>query len=396
MPSRQACSPSLLATPAHNLEMACDWEEADDVDAPLVPGVRHRMVRTNGIDMHIAEAGAPGAPLVLLLHGFPEIWYSWRHQLPALAAAGFHAVAPDTRGCGLTRGGPDAPDHYTSLDIVSDLAGLLAALHCGPSSGGAFVVGHDWGARHAWDLALLRPDLVRALVALSVPFEPRLASGSVLAHYRAALGDSFYMARFQVPGLAEEDYARCGTAGALRRIFAYGRRPEAAAGAADLLADADLAVYVRSFERTGFTGALNPYRAMERSWQLKAAWTGRGVAAPALFMVGDRDAVYDFPGVREYVHGGGFARMVPNLERVMVLPDSDHFIQQQRHQLVSAEMVAFFRRHLAKHEVALAVVEAVPRSLQLDLAAVRSPRSPHHDHRRRVELEAAGRACSAA
>ena len=128
--------------------------------------IEHRSVETNGIRMHIAEQGA--GPLVVLCHGFPESWYSWRHQLPALAEAGFHAVAPDMRGYGQTDR-PEAIDQYTLLHLVGDMVGLLDSL--GEES--AVIAGHDWGAPVAWHAALLRPDRFRAVVGLSVPYRPR-------------------------------------------------------------------------------------------------------------------------------------------------------------------------------------------------------------------------------
>src|SRR5215468_1973913 len=126
----------------------------------------HRFVETNGIRMHIAEQGT--GPVVLLLHGFPEGWYSWRHQLVALAAAGFHAVAPDQRGYGRT-GGPAEPSQYTMLHLVGDVIGLMDAL----GADEAVVAGHDWGAPVAWNTALLRPDRVRGVVGMSFPYLPR-------------------------------------------------------------------------------------------------------------------------------------------------------------------------------------------------------------------------------
>ena len=134
--------------------------------------------------MHIAEAGE--GPMVLLLHGFPEGWYSWRHQMAALAEAGFHAVAPDQRGYGQT-GGPDAVDQYSLLHLVGDAIGLLDAL--GEAS--AVVVGHDWGAPVAWHTALFRPDRVRGVAGLSVPFRPR-GSRPPLAVLKKFFGERFY------------------------------------------------------------------------------------------------------------------------------------------------------------------------------------------------------------
>src|ERR1700745_2944528 len=163
-------------------------------------GVTHRTLETNGIRMHVAEQGS--GPLVVLCHGFPESWYSWRHQLPALAAAGFHAVAPDMRGYGRTDG-PDVIDQYTLLHLVGDMVGLLDAL--GAES--AVIAGHDWGAPVAWHAALLRPDRFRAVIGLSVPLRPRgrVRPTTVMHRTDDAI---FYQLYFQTPGVAEAELER--------------------------------------------------------------------------------------------------------------------------------------------------------------------------------------------
>ena len=160
----------------------------------------HRTVETNGIRMHVAEQGE--GPLVVLCHGFPESWYSWRHQLRALADAGFHAVAPDMRGYGRTEA-PAEIDRYSMLHLVGDIVGLLDAL----GAETAVIAGHDWGAPVAWHAALLRPDRVRGVIGLSVPYRPR-GSTPPLTVLRAALGPGFYMLYFQEPGRADEELAR--------------------------------------------------------------------------------------------------------------------------------------------------------------------------------------------
>jgi pimeloyl-ACP methyl ester carboxylesterase len=165
----------------------------------VLPGVRHRYVDARGLRMHIAEAGT--GPLVLLLHGFPECWYSWRHQLTALAQAGYHAVAPDQRGYCRT-GGPDAADEYTILHLTGDVIALMDAL----GEPRAVVTGHDWGAPVAWHTALLRPDRVRGVIGLSVPYRPR-GSSPPIAAMRSMLGDGFYMIYFQQPGVADAELA---------------------------------------------------------------------------------------------------------------------------------------------------------------------------------------------
>src|SRR5438552_15290427 len=162
--------------------------------------VTHRTVESNGIRMHIAEQGE--GPLVVLCHGFPESWHSWRHQLPALAAAGFHAVAPDMRGYGRTDR-PEAIEQYTLLHLVGDIVGLLDAL----GEEQAVVVGHDWGAPVAWIAAMLRPDKVRAVAGLSVP--PILPGGMVPPSItRTQYGEGFYQIYFQQPGVADAEFAK--------------------------------------------------------------------------------------------------------------------------------------------------------------------------------------------
>src|ERR1044071_6658016 len=162
--------------------------------------ITHRTVETNGIRMHIAEQGE--GPLVVLCHGFPESWYSWRHQLSALAEAGFHAVAPDMRGYGQTDR-PAEIEAYTLLHLVGDMVGLLDAL--GEPS--AVIAGHDWGAPVAWHAALLRPDRFRAVIGLSVPYWPRrpVRPTTAMPQTDDAL---FYQLYFQTPGVAEAELER--------------------------------------------------------------------------------------------------------------------------------------------------------------------------------------------
>ena len=157
----------------------------------------HRTIEANGIRVHIAEQGS--GPLVLMCHGFPESWYSWRHQLQALALAGFHAVAPDMRGYG-DSGRPAEIERYSLLHLVGDMVGVLDSL--GEKT--AVIAGHDWGAPVAWHAALLRPDRFRAVIGLSVPYRPRgsIAPTTVMPQNDEA---SFYQLYFQAPGVAEKE-----------------------------------------------------------------------------------------------------------------------------------------------------------------------------------------------
>src|SRR5215470_117660 len=175
-------------------------------------GVTHRVVDVGGLSMHIAEAGT--GPLVLLLHGFPESWYSWRHQLTALAAAGYHAVAPDQRGYGRT-GGPDDAASYTMLHLAGDVIGLMDAL----GAEQAVLAGHDWGAPVAWNTALLRPDRIRGVAGLSVPYLPR-GSEPPVETLRAVYTDGFYICYFQQPGVADAELSRDPRATFRRMLYA--------------------------------------------------------------------------------------------------------------------------------------------------------------------------------
>ena len=155
--------------------------------------IEHMIINANGINMHVAEKGK--GPVILFLHGFPELWYSWRHQITAFASLGYRAVAPDLRGYGDTDA-PDVASSYTSLNVVGDLIALLDVV--APDQDKVFVVGHDWGALMAWWLCLFRPDRVKALVNMSVVFSPRNPKRKPLESLRAFYGDDYYICRFQV------------------------------------------------------------------------------------------------------------------------------------------------------------------------------------------------------
>lgn len=315
-------------------------------------GPAHREIQTNGIRMHVAEEGA--GPLVLLCHGFPESWYSWRHQLSALAAAGYHAVAPDMRGYGRTDR-PEEIDRYTQLHHVGDMVGLLDAL--GEET--AVIAGHDWGAPVAWHAVLLRPDRFRAAMVLSVPYAPRGTVAPTRLLQKAA-GDGFmYMLYFQTPGVAEAELERDVRATLRRVLFSAsgeaprgeGWRPFAPKRSTFLeglidpptlpswLTEADLDFYVAEFERTGFRGGLNWYRNLDRTWELMAPWQHAKITRPALFIAGDRDLVLEMrraplEQMRE---------TVPGLRNLVLLPGCGHWTQQERPAEVNTEMLAFLR-----------------------------------------------------
>jgi pimeloyl-ACP methyl ester carboxylesterase len=311
---------------------------------------QHRVVETNGIHMHVAEAGS--GPPVVLLHGFPESWYSWRHQLMALADAGFHAVAPDQRGYGQTDR-PEAIDAYSMFQLVGDVIGLLDAL----GEQRAVIVGHDWGAPVAWHTALFRPDRVRGVVGLSVPYRPR-SNRPPLAIYRAAAGENFYQIYFQEPGVAEADLGRNVRATITGMLYAAsGNSPSVPDmmirpglgmmggmpmpdRLPDWLTEDDVGFYTSEFERTGFRGGLNWYRNSDRNWELTAAWAGAQVHVPALYVVGDRDVVYHFPGGGQPMINA-LPRFVPNLKQSVVLEGCGHWTQQERPDDVNRLLLEF-------------------------------------------------------
>jgi len=303
--------------------------------------------------MHIAEAGS--GPLVLLLHGFPESWYSWRHQLVALAAAGYHAVAPDQRGycetgppggTGPDRAGDDDVGGYTMLHLTGDVIALMDAL----GAEQAVVAGHDWGAPVAWHTALFRPDRIRGVIGLSVPYRPRGSSAPV-ATLRRTLGESFYIVYFQQPGVADAELSRDPAATFRKLLYSLsGDAPgmgliPAGAGFLDAAAEperlpawlsqADIDAYAGQYAQAGFTGPLNWYRNMDRNWELTAAWQHARITTPALFIAGDRDPVLRFARL------DGLAEFLPGLARSVILPGCGHWTQQERPDEVSAAMTGF-------------------------------------------------------
>ncbi len=312
--------------------------------------ITHRTVEVNGLRLHLAEAGPPDGPVVLLLHGFPECWYSWRHQLTALAAAGLRVVAPDQRGYGRSDA-PAAVEAYTILHLVGDAVGVLDVL----GTARAVVVGHDWGAPVAWHTALLRPDRVRGVIGLSVPFLPR--SGSPPTEGLAARhGPGHYMLHFQIPGVADAELAADPRA-TFRRLLSRasgGATPtdlmvEPGGGFLDAcpepgqlptwLTDVDLDVYVREYRERGFTGGLNWYRNIDRNWELTAAWSGAPITPPALYVVGDEDLVV--AGVPVDALASTVRRSVVDLRDAVVLPGCGHWTQQERPAEVSARIIDF-------------------------------------------------------
>jgi len=322
--------------------------------------LKHRFIETNGIRMHIAEYGS--GPLVLLCHGFPESWYSWRHQLQALAEAGFRAIAPDMRGYGQTDR-PEAVDQYTLLHLVGDMVGLLDIL----GADTAVIAGHDWGAPVAWHSALLRPDRFSAVIGLSVPFWPRspVRPTTLMPQTDDAI---FYQLYFQTPGVAEAEldrdvlrsirtllYSASGDSprrdhptssghgvGMVPRDGGFLSRMVEPASLPSWLTETDVAYYVAEFTRTGFRGGLNWYRNIDRGWELLAAFADARVSVPALYIAGDRDLVVGFRGMNQII--ASLQHFVPQLRGTLMLPGCGHWTQQERPAEINKAMLDFLRQ----------------------------------------------------
>lgn len=310
--------------------------------------ISHRTLSTNGINIHVAEAGE--GPLVVLVHGFPELWYSWRNQIPVLADAGYHAAAIDVRGYGLTDAPPNIED-YTMKLLTADVAGVVDAL----GERQAVVIGHDWGAPIAWHCALLYPGKFRAVIALSVPYIPR-SPMPPLQMMKAMFQDNFfYILYFQAPGIAEGEF-EADPKRSLRQ-FMWGASAEAPPLRAfakkkgepffdnlpdpgirpSWLSEEDLDYYANEFKRTGFRGGFNRYRCMDIDWEELPELAGAQVHQPALFIAGEKDPVLTFAPMDAMKIG------VPNLKKTVVLPGCGHWTQQEKPEEVNREIIGFLR-----------------------------------------------------
>jgi pimeloyl-ACP methyl ester carboxylesterase len=312
--------------------------------------IKHRTVPTNGINLHIAEAGE--GPLVLLVHGFPELWYSWRHQLPALAAAGYHAVAPDVRGYGDSDRPPNIED-YAMRQMVADYLGLLDAL----GEEKAVIVGHDWGSSMAWTSAALNPDRYRAVVGMSVPYLPR-GPMPPLKMMDAMFKDRFfYILYFQEPGVAEAEFeadvrrslrlfmwAASGEARSVpgfatamvnkpRDSKLFDGAPEVE-GVPPWMTEADLDVYVEAFTRSGFRGPLNRYRCMDIDHEQIPEMQDKRIEMPALFVYGEADGVMSFAPMDP------MKQFVSDL-KIVSFPGAGHWTQQERPAETNAALIEF-------------------------------------------------------
>ncbi|WP_156670207.1 MULTISPECIES: alpha/beta fold hydrolase [unclassified Mycobacterium] len=309
-----------------------------------------RLVETNGVRLRVVEAGERGAPVVILAHGFPELAYSWRHQIPVLAEAGYHVLAPDQRGYGGSSC-PEAIEAYDIHHLTADLVGLLDDV----GAERAVWVGHDWGAAVVWNAPLLHPDRVAAVAGLSVPAVPRSHVAPTRA-WRKMLGDKFfYILYFQEPGVADAEL-NGDPARTLRRMLGGLRTsgdPLAAArmvapgdeGFIDRLPEPDrlpdwlsqdeLDHYISEFSRTGFTGGLNWYRNFDRNWETTPELADAKITVPALFIGGTADPVLTF------TRADRASQLITGSYQQVMLEDAGHWLQQERPEEVNAALLDF-------------------------------------------------------
>jgi epoxide hydrolase A/B len=289
----------------------------------------------------------------VLCHGWPELSYSWRHQIPAIAAAGFHVVAPDMRGFGRTSAPADI-NAYSIFDTVGDMVALVGAL----GEQRAIIVGHDWGAPVAWHAALFRPDVFTAVAGFSVP-PPFRGRGRPLDSLRAAGITNFYWQYFQTPGVAEAELER--DIGLTMRTLLGGRLSDPATSlfieagkgflgdaradrpSPDWLGEADLAHFVEAYRKSGFRGGLNWYRNIDRNWELTAPWQGAQIHQPSLFIAGSKDSV--ITGLIGAKQVNELERVLPNLKRKLIVEGAGHWIQQERPDEVNAALIAFLKEN---------------------------------------------------
>ena len=314
-------------------------------------GRNFRKIASNGIHLRCVVEG--DGPLAIMVHGWPESWYSWRNQIGPVRDMGFRVVVPEVRGYG-DSDAPEALEAYDMENMIGDVLGLID--HFGEKN--AVLIGHDWGAPIVWNTTALHPDRVRAVAAMSVPYSPRGKISSIALWRQLYPNRFFYQLYFQEPGVAESELEAdirtalrkiyySGSGDAPNGLFDAGKSPDARMlddiAAPDVLppwiTEDDLDYYTAQFEKSGFRGPLNRYRNQQRDWETLTGLTDARITRPACFIAGGRDAVLRFvPGV-DLVEN--MKRWVDDLRVCDIIEGAGHWIQQERPQQVNAALLNF-------------------------------------------------------
>lgn len=283
---------------------------------------QHRFIQTNGIRMHFVEQGK-GYP-VLFIHGYPELWYSWRAQVPALAQAGFHAIAPDLRGYGETEKPPKIED-YAIKKIVGDIVGLLDALKIKKT----IIVGHDWGGIIVWQVALMAPERIERVISLNTPYRGR-AQARPIGDFKELPGSRVnYVLHYQEPGLAESEImpdVRKWLDSTIRRL----------AKRSEFLTDKELDYYASAFQKGGITGPINYYRNINRNWETTPELANKQVTQKSLIIMAENDPIL-IPQSAE-----GMEKYVPNLTKKLI-KDCGHWTQQEQPEQVNSMIIEWLK-----------------------------------------------------
>jgi pimeloyl-ACP methyl ester carboxylesterase len=315
-----------------------------------------KMVKTNGIEMAVYEAGPKDGVPVVFCHGFPELAFSWRYQIKALADAGFHVLAPDQRGYGLTSR-PEKIEDYDMKHLTDDLAGMLDAFGIDK----AVFAGHDWGGMVVWQMAIYQPKRVSGVIGVNTPFLPRPPVDPIMA-MRAMYGENMYIVFFQKPGVADALLAK--DTGKAFRFFMrkggataaeYAKLPQEQrnlelvhALQSDeslwpgelVMPKEELQFFIDTFEKTGFTGGINWYRNFSRNW-VESGTMEQRVHVPGLMIMAEDDVVLS-PAMAE-----GMERFVPDLEKVLI-KKCGHWTQQEHPEETSTAMIAWLKKRFTK------------------------------------------------
>ncbi|KAJ6844254.1 uncharacterized protein M6B38_291670 [Iris pallida] len=313
-------------------------------------GIIHRSVKVNGIRMHVAEKGE--GPVVCSSTASRSSGTRGATRSSASPTPDTEPSRPTCADTGTPTPLPPCPTTPSSTSWATSSPSSTPSASNRP----VFVVGHDWGAVVAWNLCLFRPDRVKALVNLSVPFRPRNPTIKPVDYYRSLHGDDHYICRFQEHGVVEEQFVQFGI-DALHKAFFSSLNPgpfsipkeglqwpKDQISLPSWLSEEDIKYFASNFEKTGFTNPINYYRNIDLNWELTEPWTGAQIQVPTKFIVGDRDLVYNYPGVPDYVLKGGFKKHVPLLEPVVVMPGVGHWINQEKPQEITEHIREFIRK----------------------------------------------------